>query len=278
MSMNVYSLINENNEWYTLSDVKEYALVPNFAGMGYEYDRAYVRVGNSYRLEKKELKQGRLAGVATFKDYSNYLEFVEYLENSKELRLIYKPIDIRYYRDIDFSAITGLVVKGKIVECDIMFDCKSLYYTEDNQRFTLEAIEGESRWPLPFPFIFNDYSNISITYNNRGHTDAEFIVEIHGYTERPELKLFVGGILKYTVNFNVTIQEGEKLLYSVKDGNNYVAIQRADGSQEYIPNCLSLESDNFFKIPKGECILKVSTETGVRNKVVFTILTAFKGV
>lgn len=276
--MNVYSLINENNEWLSLSNFKETALIPSFYGVGYEHDETYVRVGNSYRLENREIKQGQLSGRIVFKEYSKYLELIEYLEDSESLRLIYKPIDTEYYRDVIFQGITGVVVKGAVVECDINFNCKGLYYTQDDRRFTLEAIEGESRWPLPFPFTFNDYSNISITYNNRGHTDSEFVVEIYGYTEKPELKLFIDGVLKYKVSFNVTIQEGEKLLYSAKDGNNYVAIQRADGSQEYIPNCLNLESDNFFKIPKGQSVLKVSTDSGVRNKVVFSILTAYKGV
>lgn len=276
--MRRYFLINEMNKGIELRNVRDGMLASDLAGLGYTHQMEYVRVGNSYRLDNKELSQGILSTELTFLSYDKFQEFMNYIENSKSLRIIYKPTDTEYYTDVDFEGITDITKNVNMVQCNVTFNRKSLYYTQDDRRFTLEAIEGESRWPLPFPFTFNDYSDISITYNNRGHTDSEFIVEIYGYTEKPELKLFIDGVLKYKVSFNVTIQEGQKLLYSAKDGNNYVAIQRADGSQEYIPNCLSLESDNFFKIPKGQSVLKVSTDSGVRNKVVFSILTAYKGV
>lgn len=276
--MNVYSLINENNVRFSLSNFRETTLIPSLNGIGYEHNSEYVRVGNSYRLTSREIKQGQLSGKIQFKKYSMYLNLIEYIERSENLRLIYKPINTEYYRDVNFNGITGVVVKGNLTECDIVFNCTSLYYTEDNRRFVIERIEGESRYNLPFPFTFNDYSGLAINYNNQGHVEGELLAEIFGYIINPVIELYVNGRLKSRVMFDITVEEGQKLLYSTKDGDNYVALEDTDGTQSNIPNCLKLTNNNFFKIPKGQSILKITSDSGVLNKAVFRILTAYKGV
>lgn len=275
--MREYFLINEMNEGIKLRNVKDGILASDLAGLGYTYQMDYVRVGNSYRLDNKELSQGILSTELTFLNYNKFQEFINYIESSKSLRIIYKPTDTEYYTDVDFEGITDITKNVNMVQCNVTFNRKSLYYTQDDKRFVLEVIEGESRWSLPFPFTFNDYSDVSIPYHNKGHADSEFIVEIFGYMENPIIELYVGEKLMHKVSFSVAIQDEEKLLYSTKDGDNFVAIQRSDGTQEYIPNCLNLESDNFFKIPKGYSILKITSDSGATNKVVFSILTTYKG-
>lgn len=276
--MNEYSLINENNVRFSLSNFRETALIPSLNGIGYEHNSEYVRVGNNYKLESGEIKQGQLSGKIQFKKYSMYLDLIEYIEQSENLRLIYKPISTEYYRDVDFNGITGVVLKGSLTECDIAFDCTSLYYTEDNKKFVIESIEGESRYDLPFPFTFNDYSGLAIDCNNRGHVEGELLAEIFGYIINPVIELYVDGKLRSRVMFDITVGEGQRLLYSTKDGDNYIALEDTDGTQTNIPNCLKLANNNFFKIPKGRSILKITSDSGMLNKAVFRILTAYKGV
>ncbi len=276
--MNEFSLINELNERYDLKNLKETALVPSVSGLGYENNISYVRVGNAYRQDNKEIVQGELTGTITFLEYSRYINFINFVEKSSSLRIIYKPIDIEYFRDVDFVGITGIIKKGATTEAEIKFNCKSLYYTEDNKRFVVEELEGETRYPILFGATFNDYSSVAIDYSNIGHTDGEVLAEIYGYTEKPTIELYVNGLLKYKILFDITILEGQKLLYSAKDGDNYVVLQDVNGTQTNIPNCLKLENDNFFKLPKGMSTIKTTSATGTMNKIVFRILTAYKGV
>lgn len=275
--LNNFFIINENNVRYNLKNIDK-AIVPSVSGIGYEYNKSYVRVGNVYKLDKTEIQQGSFAGTVIFKKYEEYQRFVSFIEGSDDLRIIYKPIDIEYFRDVEFVGITNVINHGDHTECELMLDCKGLYYTEDSKRFVVEDVEGESRYPLPMPFTFNDYSNIAIDYDNKGHSDGEIIAELFGYMDRPTIELYRNGVLKYKVAFDVVVEEGQKLLYSAKDGDNYVVLEDVDGLQTNVVGCLTLENDNFFKIPKGRNILKVTSESGVLNRVVFRILTAYKGV
>lgn len=276
--MRKFYLINEKNIRYNLQDIRNSAFLTDTSGLGYDNGLHYVKVGNTFKLEAREQKQDVISAIINFQGYDKYQEFINYIESSENLRLIYKPIDAEYYRDVDFDSISKTEKSGLWLRCSIRFNCKGLYYTEDNKRFTLETIQGESRWPLPLPFTFNDYSSISIEYNNLGHTDSEMLAEIYGYISRPAIELYVDGKLKYKVLFDVVVEIGQRLLYSAKDGDNYVMLEDTDGTQTNIVKCLKLENDNFFKIPKGQSILKVTSDTGVLNKAVFRILTAYKGV
>lgn len=276
--MNDFSLINEVNERYSLKNLKETAFIPSVGGFGYENNMSYVRVGYSYKLESNEMKQSELSGTVIFSEYAKYQEFINFVEQSKSLRVVYKPIDTEYFRDVDFNGITGVKPKSKTIEGEVKFNCKGLYYTEDNKRFVVEEMAGEARYPILFDASFNDYASVAIDYNNVGHSEGEILTEIYGYCEQPTIELYVNGIVKYKVMFDIVIQEGQKLLYSSKDGDNYVVLEDVDGTQTNIPSCLKLENDNFFKLPKGVSTLKTTSATGVMNKIVFRILTAYKGV
>lgn len=266
------------NERYNLKDFKESAIIPSVFGLGYENNTSYIRVGNSYRLDKKEIKQGEFIGTAIFKSYENYQNFISFVEKSEKLRVIYKPLDIEYFRDVDLNGITATINKGSTTESEISLSCKGLYYTEDSKRFIIEELEGETRYPILFDATFNDYSSVAVDYDNKGHAEGEILAEIYGYTEQPTIELFVGDKLKYKVIFDITIQAGEKLLYSAKDGDNFVALEDANGVQTNVPECMKLDNDNFFKLPKGMSTIKTTSTTGTMNTIIFRIFTAYKGV
>lgn len=278
--MRKFYLINELNIRYDLQNIETSAFIADPSGLGYSTSISYVRIGNSFLEESRNLNQNTFEGDIYFKDYAKYQEFIFFVEQAKQLRLIYKPLDVEYFRDVDFSSITKTELESRsgYLICPIKLMCKGLYYTEDNKRFIVESVAGESRYSVTFPFMFNDYSNVSVTYNNTGHDEAELLAEIYGYTVNPTLELFVNEVLVSSMTFNITVQPGQKLLYSAKDGDNYVALEDANGNQTPIPSCLSLANDNFFKIPKGYSTIQLSSDTAVINPVMFRIMTAYKGV
>lgn len=278
MKLREYFLTNERNQRYELRNVRNKTIMSDLQGLGYRYNTRYVRVGNIYKLDSIDLEQGSFSAEIAFLDYEQYLEFIRYIEQSESLRFIYKPLDIEYFRDVQFAEITNITKTFHMVQASITLNCKGLYYTEDSKRFVVEEMEGESRWDLTFPFTFNDYSSVAIDINNTGHVEGEMLAEIFGYTEKPKIELLTNGKVKYKVAFDIIVQEGERLLYSVKDGDNYVILEDLEGNQTNVWDCLKLENDNFFKLPKGVSTLRVTSQTGVMNKIVFRILTAYKGV
>jgi len=125
--MNEFYLINEINETFSLKDFQQKSFIPFFKGLGYQNDMSYVRVGNAFRLDKSEIAQGELTGTTIFKSYDNYQDFINYVEKSSSIRLVYKPLSTEYYRDIDFKGLTDTIKRGGKVEAKLSLMCKGLH-------------------------------------------------------------------------------------------------------------------------------------------------------
>lgn len=276
--MNQFYLINENNTRFNLKDFSQKAFIPSIKGLGYKHNTSFIKVGNTYQNDYQDIDQGTLSGTAMFSSYSNYLDFVSFVENANSLRLIYVPIDEEYFRNVTLQEITNVVNKGNIVEADLSLYCNGLWYKSTDTRFIIEDVAGQSQYDLLFDYTFNDYASIDVVFNNVGHVEAEMIVEFYGFIEKPKIELYQNNELKYTVEFNKTIQINEKLIYSARDGQNYVVFQDASGVQTNAVSTLSLTNDNFFRIPRGYSKIVVSSEGGTVAQVVFRILTSYKGV
>lgn len=276
--MNEFYLIDENNTRFSLKNFSEKAFIPSVSGLGYKHNLNYVKVGNFYKTDFKEIAQGSLSGTTVFSSYENYQSFINFVENASSLRLIYKPIDTEYFRDVDFEGITNVIAKGSTTEAEISLFCKSLYYTATDTRFAVETIEGSSQYDLRFDYTFNDFASTDIFFTNSGHAEAQLIAEIYGYIENPKIELYQNDVLLYTVAFNTTLLSGEKIIYSARDGQNYIKKEDASGAQTNAIAMLDLANDNFFRIPKGTSKIVVSSDSGIYSKVTFRILTSYKGV
>lgn len=276
--MRKFYLSNENGERIDLQDIRDGAYLTEPSGLGFDNGLSYIKIGNSFQQESKELRQGFITGSITMNGYEAYQDFINFIEKSESLRLIYAPLDTEYYRDVDFDSITKTERSGHWIKCGVKFNCKSLYYTEDNKEFIVTVSESDCVFPFRFGSRFKGSSPMLLNYFNDGHTDGEILVEMFGFITRPELKLYVNDVLKSKMVFNITINEGQKLLYSAKNGNNYVKIEDVDGTQRNVSKCLSLESENFFKIPKGISTLILSSGSGIKNRNIIRVLTSYKGV
>ena len=275
--MNEFSFINENNTRFSLRDFSQKAFIPSVSGLGYKNNLTFVKVGNLYKTDNKEIAQGTLSGTAIFSSYEHYRDFVNYVESSESLRLIYKPIDVEYFRDVEFGGVPSPTKKGGLVEAEISLLCKGLYYTQTDTRFTIEEVTGQSQYDLLFDYTFNDYASVNVVFDNVGHADAQMVVEFYGYFVNPKIELIQNDVVIRSVDFNITVEVGEKLIYSAQDGQNYVVLDNGI-SQVNAVSSLSLNSDNFFQIPKGTSKIVCSSDGGTFTKIVFRILTSYKGV
>jgi hypothetical protein len=274
----MFYLINENNVRFGLKEYATKAFIPSVAGMGYEHNLSFIKVGDTYQNSFKEIAQGTLSGTAIFKNYENYLSFVKFVEGAESLRMIYKPIDTEYFRDVVFKGITKVIRKASTTEAEVNFFCKGLWYTATDTRFTVENIEGQSSYDLLFDYTFNDFASTELFFTNNGHTDAQLIVELYGFIENPVIQLFQNNVKLYEVSFTKEVLEDEVLIYSAKDGHNFVKHIDALGVETNAIATLNLTKNNFFKLPKGTSKIVVSSDGGLFTKIVFRIITQFKGV
>lgn len=276
--MNEYSLINENNIRFSLTDFTNQSFIPSLKGLGYENKIKFIKIGNKFKTDNIEIVQGSLSGTVIFSSYQKYRDFLSYIGNSNLLRLIYKPLDVEYFRDIEFGGISDPIKRASTTEAEMTLVCKGLYYTQDNVNFTVEAIEGQSQYDLTFDYTFNDYSNAEINYTNPGDVESEMQVEFYGYLNNPQIDLFVNGVQKYSVTFNIEVLANERLIYSVKDDDMFVMLEDELGVRTNVVNCLDITKDNYFKIPRGVSSIRVSADSNIFTKIVFTIFTMYKGV
>ena len=276
--MNEFSLVNQNNIRFSLRDFQQKSFIPSLKGLGYKHNINFIQIGNYFKKDYKEVAQGELSGTIVFSSYQHYLDLISFVESADSIRFIYKPIDTEYFRDIEVRGIEDPTKSGGLVEAEISLFCKGLYYTENEQIFSVEEIDNPSQYDLVFDYTFNDYATADITFVNNGHTPAELIMEFYGALINPSVALYVNNVLRYQVDFNVTIDAGSKLIYCVKDGNNYVVVQDDLGVQTNAKSSLDITKNNFFKIPRGTSSIRVTSDSATLPKIVLRTLVAYKGV
>lgn len=251
------------------------------SGLGYNMTANYVNIGNSYLNSYMNTNQAEIKGTLVFggrNPYESYEKYVDFANAAQKLRIVYVPITGEYFRDVDMVSIDkGEMGKG-VLSCTVSFKCRSLFYINKEDRFVIERSEGELRFDFRWPARFNDYSERAVIFDNRGHVPASFTAEIFGYTENPVIEIVVNGVVMAKVQFDVILQEGERILYSSLDGDLYCYKAYKDGRQENIASTLDINNLNFFKLPVGECLVRFTSTTGVTNKTVMQIYQFFKTV
>lgn len=250
-----FNLINEKGQKFSLMDIKDYCLLTEITGLGFRYNTEYSRIENTYTRNIRELEQGQSGGVVNFLNYDNYEKFANFILIAENLKLEYKIPQknkiAKYYRDIEIQSLekTEIQTNGIISE-PIEFSCLSLWYEENKFIYTVEEIDDELRWDFEWDSRFTDYENRSVTFENNGHEEAPFLLEMGGYILNPAISVYVNKEKVNELKLDITINENEKLIYSTKDNELLLYKQLADGTMQNLFNTLDLNNINFFKLPK----------------------------
>ena len=107
----------------------------------------------------------------------------------------------------------------------------------------------------------------SIQFNNKGHIDAPFQVEIDGFVQNPTISIFVDDEEYASIKIPVTINEYEKLLYSSKVGEIYIQKQNTDGTKVSLwkNQYIDIKKQNIFKLPLGVSEIRLTADDDVLN-------------
>lgn len=265
-----FNLINEKGQKFSLMDIKNYCLLTEISGLGFRYNTEYSRIENTYTRNIRELEQGQPGGIANFSCYDNFDKFANFILISEKLKLEYKipkkNTVAKYYRDIEIQSLEKTEIQPNgIISEPIEFSCVSLWYKENNFIYTADNVEDELRWDFLWNPTFADYEHRSIIFENNGHVEAPFLLEMGGYIENPSISIYVNKIEKYKLKLNITIDEKEKLLYCTKDNELYLYKILKDGTIENLFNYLDLNNINFFKLPQGISEIKLEADTDILN-------------
>lgn len=278
-----FYLENEKGQKYDLMDRDNYCFLSSPSGLGYAYETSYEQVGNNFITNIRKLQQGNILGEAIFRNYDNYKNMVDYIEQAKSLKFVYEiPFvnknSTKYYKIVEISSVEkGEKSTDGFLHIPINFNCKSLWYEETETVYDMAKNTGEIRWDFKWDSRFKSYDNRSFTFENNGHVEAPIKLEIGGYVINPCLTIYSNKNKIAEINFNMTLEEYEKILYSTKDDELYVYKENQDGTLTNIFDDLDLAKYNFIKIPQGVSEIRLSADSEITDTKL-TIFVEYKAV
>lgn len=257
----------------------------NVTGLGYEEEIEYFQSGNNFIPNKKNIVQNQISGELEFYDmtYDEYSDFVNFILQASELKLIYVPkktVRKEYYRDIDLFKIDKAEEDDyNVLTCPISMNAKSLWYEKNENVYDVTAQANEMRYDYRWDSRYTTYDKRSLVYNNKGHVEAPFVVEIDGYIVNPEIQIIVDKEIIADLKIPITIDEYEKFLFSSKAGEIYIRKQKADGTTENLfkKQYIDISKNNIFKLPIGVSKIKLVADEEITSAKI-TIYPEYKAV
>lgn len=284
MKIRRFLLENEKGHQFKMDNLNEGCFLVSPSNLGYSYEADFVRLGYSFIENNREIQQKNPNGTAYFKSYDKVKEFIDYVENSNELKWVYiVPFDSEektYYRDVIIVKLDKTERTGKWLSCPIEFAGLSLWYEENTVVYTITPQENEIRWDFRWDSRFSDYNSRRLQYINQGHIEAPMHVEIDGNVVNPRIELYIEGQLYQTVEITTQIQQYEKLIYDTRENQFMIARQKTDGTIEslFSLDCINPANDNVMRIPKNKsCEISLTANNEVLSARL-TIYPRYKAV
>lgn len=255
----------------------------NVAGLGYEEDIEYVQIGDNFIPNQRKIKQNQISGDLEFYNmtYDEYCNFVDFILSASSLKLIYVPkksVRTEYYRDIDVVKIDKTEEdEYKILTCPILMNTKSLWYEAKEVVYSIDTITNELRWDFDWDAVFSSYDSRNIIFENKGHAEAPFKLELNGEVINPIITIFEDE--KEVKKLNLTslrIEKGEIFVYNTKDTEQAI-YKTSETSEESLFGFLNPNFINFYKLRKGVSTIRLEAENEITSGKL-TIYVQYKAV
>ena len=255
MRVRRFLLENEKGQQFRMDNLNEGCFLTSPSGLGYSYNINFIQLGYDFIENNRKINQQGLKGTVYFKSYDMVKNFIDYVESAKNLKWVYKiPFENEekiFYRDVTITKLDKTEKSGRWLACPIEFVSKSLWYEQNETIFKIETYDDEMRYNYICNSRYIDYNTRAIQFNNRGHIEAPFQVEINGLVQNPVISIFVNDEEYASITIPITINEYEKLLYSSKTGEIYIQKQNTDGTKENLwkEPYIDIYNQNIFKLP-----------------------------
>lgn len=271
-----FYIMNENGGRYSLNSPKT-GVFTDPQGFGLEYESSYLKVGDIWTADSRELVQPEPSGTLVFpvKPYETFQEFLRFINQSASLVLVYQPAKLttEYFAEIDLVSIDkGGYSKG-VFKVPVKFICKTLFYTEEKFEYQIQRTDREIRWDFRWETKFNDANYVYFTFVNNGHVESPFVLSFIGYCKNPEMQVLHNGKEIYKVNFTVEMEATDRLTLSTFDDDLYIEI-----NGESRMDVLDFANENFFKLPRGTTEVYFRCEAGRMNDITMSLEKYYKGV
>ncbi len=280
-----FYLENNQQQRYNLQDLKSGALLVSPSGLGLSMTRSYAIAGDSVRCISEEFPARSFTAVIVLdgtRAYDGYRELADFIIRSSNIKLVYAPrfesTFGEYLADVEVESFTKTEVKGGRLECDIALTLKGAWYKRDSLRVAAGTAGSSLQYERMYDYSYSDETMDAIDVINDGHFDAPILLEAEGELVNPKLSLYVDGLLQAELVVTTVIELGETLVFCSKDDQLTLVRKHADGSEQSLMDCISIENDNFFKLPKGLTKLILSADNEIASRIFVTVFMAYKVV
>ncbi len=140
------------------------------------------------------------------------------------------------------------------------FNAKSLWYEAKEVVYTIDSVTNELRWDFEWNPVFTAYDNRNITFDNKGHDEAPFKLELNGEVVSPAITILEDDIeVKKLELDGLRIEAGETFIYNTKDTEQEII--KTDGtSTTNLFSFLNPNFINFFKLRKGASTIRLEAD------------------
>lgn len=263
-----YLIDKTTGKGFDLNNIRKAYLI-NPAGLGFEFNAGYTRVGHRFVQNYKHDKQVPFEGTivcASNKPYRDMGEFFDYIRGMKEPTILYKTDGGEFYKDMDIISLEKTEISEGALQCPITFMPKSLWY--DETVFSVESgqnIQGGKKYEYEYAYMYNDVSSKVIHLLNRGSEGAEFAVDIEGPISNPYIQVVKNNETLNEIRITAEIDTDETFRYSAIDSQLYAYVDGETRRNLFEGFTIGSGQSNFFDIPQGDVYLIVGASNEIRN-------------
>ena len=281
MQIRRFLLENEKGQQFRLDNLNEGCFLTSPSDLGYSYNINFTQVGFDFIENNKKIEQKNPKGIAYFKSYDKVKEFIDYIESSNKLKWIYiipfKDGEKTYYLDVSLKKFDKTEKSGKWLACPVEFVRKSLWYEAKEVVYTIDSVTNELRWDFEWNTVFASYDNRNIIFENKGHTEAPFKLELNGEVINPKITILEDEVeVKKLDLTGLTIATGETFIYNTKDTEQEI-VKIGSGGITNLFDFLNQNFINFFKLRKGVSKIRLEAENEITSGKL-TIYMQYKAV
>lgn len=276
-----FALRNEYNEDFELTNSKS-SYMPSPEGLGYAMDGEYTRIGYNWVSDGMSDKQAEISGAIYFQGtdaFAHFASLAKFIRSASKLKFIYQNTQGEYIKDVDISSLENAGLIGQhTLKCTLTLLARSLWYLNSMTNYSISSVASDAmRYPYKFPATFKGSINGEISIINDGSVEAPFTVSFTGPIVNPTLTLYQNETQCAKIDITGEATDGESIELSTVDGDLYCYTKKSSGNVN-LTDKLDIENENFFKIPVGTSIMKLSSDGDITKPVIFTVRKLYRAV
>lgn len=164
-----------------------------------------------------------------------------------------------------------------VLKVPATFNAKSLWYEAKEVVYTIDSVTNELRWDFAWDAVFASYDNRNIIFDNKGHTEAPFKLELNGEVVSPIITILEDDVeVKKLDLTGLTVATGETFTYNTKDTEQKI-YKMSSGVRTNLFDFLNPNFINFFKLRKGVSTIRLEADGEITSGKL-TIYVQYKAV